>query len=176
MHNLHLVVVKADSPQEACDTVESQISEFGNENNWRTICGCVSSKDKVFEPKNDFGGRWSPKEKGYSTIAELNKTVESWMKPDYKGASAIEKFKTEKDITKWNRNELWSLEQYAKQLYEVKIIEENKAFDKKEGKKVKKGFDILSEEYFAYSYAECGVTNVGGEGKETYVVFVDMHD
>jgi hypothetical protein len=44
MHNLHFVITTADSPEDACNNVETLISDFGNENNWRTVCGCVSEK------------------------------------------------------------------------------------------------------------------------------------
>jgi len=166
MHNLHLVVVKADSPQEACDTVESQISEFGNENNWRSICGCVSSKNKVLDlSKEAFGGRWSPSEKGYSTIAELNELVKGWINELGYGKTAhdkIAKTKGKLNLSKWTSQELWSLKEYANKLHE------------KSGMEVE--FNILKNEFFAYNYIENGVTQMGGNGKETYVVFVDMHD
>jgi len=69
MHNLSFVVTRAESPQDACDNVETLISDFGSEDNWHTICGCVSEKNKVFI--NDSSGRYSPKTLAIQPLRKL---------------------------------------------------------------------------------------------------------
>ena len=54
-HNLHLVVIKADSAEDACNSVENEIIDFGNDNNWRTICGSVSEDNEVFISEDNAG-------------------------------------------------------------------------------------------------------------------------
>jgi hypothetical protein len=162
MHNLHLVVVKADCPEDACNHVENELMDWGNENNWRTICGCVSEHDEVYV--ND-DGRWSPADQEYNTIKKLNKLVKSWINDSgIYCESAIEMLKTEPDITKWPKHELWSLQQYAKYLYQVADIE-------------RENVDIFKTTLFNYDFDEMGVTDMmeDDDGETRYVVFVDMH-
>lgn len=161
-HNLHFAVIRAESPKDACNTVENEIMEFGNENNWRTICGCVSEKNKVFV--NDKDGRYSPE--GY-TIAKINRTVMGWMKSSYFGHTAKNKLSRSKkkiDLSTWDAQALFSLEKLAKDLYQT--------LPYRNGKK----FNVLEDEYYAYQYDECGVTQIetGDEG-QIFIVFVDMH-
>jgi hypothetical protein len=44
MHTLHFIVIQADSAADAASDVESEIIQWGNENNWRSIGG-VASED-----------------------------------------------------------------------------------------------------------------------------------
>lgn len=95
MHNLHFVVTRAESPQDACDNVETFISDFGNDNNYRTICGCVSEKNKVFI--NDSSGRYSPRDTGYTTIAKINRAIKEWTKETIYGETAKKKIENAKE-------------------------------------------------------------------------------
>lgn len=179
MHNLHLVVLKADNAQDACDTVETEIQDFGNENNWRTICGCVSEDNKILDLTDKFSGRWSPKEKGYNTIADLNKLVMGWMKNNFYGKPALEKLNKEAkkgkmNVTKWDTQSLWALQRFAEHQYQVNTV---KAVRKQRGEKKVNSFDITKDSFFGYSYTECGVTQLDHmEGKKLFVVLIDMHD
>jgi len=166
MHNLHFLVLKADSPQDACAEAEDYIMDFGNENNWRTVCGCVSKRNQVFI--NDADGRYSPEQTGYTTIAKINRAVRRWINGDggfgLTAKTKIAKAKKKIDLSKWNTNELFSLERYAKHLYQKAQLG---------GKK----FNVLEDCFYPNEYTECGVTQIeGGEGKRMYVVFIDMHD
>ncbi len=161
MHNLHLVVIKAENAKDACSTVENELLEWGNENNWRTICGCVSKDNKVYHCEDS--GRYPP-DKDSNTIAKINKMVQEWINAeDFCSQQAIEKLKVEADITKWAPTELWSLQKYAEKLAQDYGLK---------GKK----FNIWKDTYYEYKYDECGVTNMDytDKGKE-FVVFVDMH-
>ena len=72
MHNLHYVVVKAETGEEACSEVESSIEDFGNENNWRNICGAVSQDNEVYK---SLDGRWKPEDD--DTIEKINESIDS---------------------------------------------------------------------------------------------------
>lgn len=159
MHNLHLVVVKAENAKDACDTVETELSDWGNENNWRTICGCVSEDNEVYIQGD---GRYPPEKD--DTIETINKMVTEWVNDtNHYGKQAEEKLKTEPDITKWKPGELWSLQKYAEKLYNDYSIKGRE-------------FNILEDSYYEYEYDECGVTQITSDSEDKiYVVFVDMH-
>ena len=57
MHNLHFLLIKADSAADAASEVESLILDWGNENNWRSIGG-VASEDGSDDIENHDDGRW----------------------------------------------------------------------------------------------------------------------
>jgi len=180
MHNLHLAVVRAESAQDACNYVENEITEYGNDNNWRTICGSVSEDNEVFI--NDGDGRYAPDDDS-NTIDKINSMVEGWLKGTFYGEQARVKLKESNgniDLTTWDTADLFSLEEYAKFLYQLKSIEQGREYNRKQGKTVKDTFDVLAEDFFEYKYDQCGVTNFTNnqdetEGDKIYVVFIDMH-
>lgn len=165
MHNLHLVVLNAKSPKAACEFVDGYIQDFGDENNWRTICGCVSDKDKVYIYPDPMPGRYPP-DKESDTIAKINAMVENWIIPQVTEGDLIDQLlKGEKcfgDIRTWN--DWWQVKDYAEHMSD--------AIDYL-GKK----FNILAGDSFrSDQYADIGVTQIEQEeGKSKYVVFVDMH-
>jgi hypothetical protein len=57
MHNLHFLLIKADSAADAASEVESLILDWGNENNWRSVGG-VASEDGSDDIENHDYGRW----------------------------------------------------------------------------------------------------------------------
>ena len=163
MHNLHFITTKAKSPQEACDNVKIMISDFGNENNWRTICGCVSEKNKVY---NCNDGRYSPKDTGYTTIAKINRVINKWIKHPYYGDKAkkkLAKAKKKINLSTWDSSLLFSLERLAKHLYEALPYKDKK-------------FNVLKDCFYSWQLDECGVTQDENENEgRLYVVFVDIH-
>ena len=174
MHNLHFIVVKAETGEEACDIAENHIMDWGDENNWRTMCGAVSEDNETYDAKD---GRYRPDERT-DTIAKINKCVDGWIKKDgdYYASVVKQKLARGKKIENFNTSELYSLEKFAKFLYEVKSLKQVKAFRRKQGEKVSNKFNVLQEEFFAYFYDQCGVTQVEGENEgKTWVVFCDMH-
>ena len=168
MHNLHFLVLQAETPQEACEMAANEIMDFGNEDNYHSICGCVSEKNEVFI--NDSDGRYCPDESD-DTIEKINKTVKGWIKNNMFAPAArkkINKTKGKIDLSKWNTTELYSLECLARHYSEINQLE-NKG----------KNFNVLTDSFYAYKYNQCGVTqlnNIDADGYETYVVFIDMHD
>lgn len=170
MHNLHLVRINATSPEEACREVENEIMDFGNENNWRSIGGCIS-EDNEIHLEDDYS-RWKPSEEEYNTIEKLTQIVKDWMKSDeteYYNRELIEAIDNgEKKLSEiTDRMELYAIGEYItkrKALSEVDDIDE---------------FDVLKGTYREYEYDECGLTSMDysekSEGEKTYIVFIDMH-
>lgn len=161
MHNLHYVVVSADDPKSACQIVESEIGNWGNENNWRIICGCISEDNEVYNAEE---GRYMPDKD--ETIESINKSIDEFISStSHYNELAVDKLKTESDLTKWSKSELWSLERLAKDMYEKKDIVIP--------------FNILDKFYpeiYSWQFDEFGVTKLGDDmGSKKYVVFVDMH-
>lgn len=172
MHNLHFVVVKAETGEEACDIVETQISNWGNENNWRTMCGAVSENNEVYYTTD---GRYPPS-KDSNTIAKINKKVKGWLKGNYYGGTAKELLAKGKKVECFSQQEAWSLMKYAEYLHELKLLKLTKTYQKKAGKKVSPSFDILSDEFYSWKFDERGVTRIDYENEgKVWVVFVDMH-
>lgn len=163
MHNLHLVRVKAESGQEACEGVESTIIDFGNENNWRCISGAVSEDNEVYDAGE---GRYRPAENELTTIKLINEAVNRWIGSCFYGSVAKEKLNNnEFNLDEWNAHELWSLSKLAEHLSEAAEYR---------GKQ----FNVLENTFFSYKYDECGVTDLEwsvGDGDKYWIVFVDMH-
>jgi len=161
MHSLHFAVIKADSGEEACNAVESYIMDWGNENNWRNICGCVSDKNEVYV--HDDGGRWHPDNEEFNTIEKLNKIATNWIAPDpdeiVKVNLLIQKLSKK---GKLSRNEWYTIKMYAKSMVDINN---------------RKSIKILSDEFSPHEFDANGITNLYGEGDgdHQYVVFIDMH-
>ena len=164
MHNLHFILVKANSGEEACKKAENEIMDFGNENNWRTMCGAVSEDNEIYNAED---GRYRP-ETDYTTIEKINECVSQWIKDSFYGETAKLKFdKGETNLSEWNGIELWSLSKWAKHLSEASSYKDRE-------------FDILKgDTFYACQFDECGVTDftydTNDDGDKTWVVFCDMH-
>jgi hypothetical protein len=172
MHNLHLVVVRAESGEDACSEAESFLMDWGNENNWRTMCGAVSQDNEVYKASE---GRHEPDE-NTNTIAKINKMVRGWFKSYIYSETAKKLLAKGKKVENFNTQELYSLEKYAKFLYEIKSIKQTKAYRRKNGEKVSNQFNVLEDNFYAFSYDECGVTQTDNDDDgKLWVVFVDMH-
>lgn len=165
MHNLHFILVKANSGEEACKQAENEIIDFGTDNNWRTMCGAVSEDNEVYDAQD---GRYRPVESDMTTIDQINQVVKGWLSESFYGATAKEKLgKGETNLDEWVSHELWSLSKYARHLSE--------AYNYKD-----REFDILKgDTFYGYEFDECGVSDMtydtNGDGDKTWVVFVDMH-
>lgn len=158
MHNLHLAVIKADSPEKACISVETQIADWGTENNWRSITGWVSDTNESAVVEAD--GHYTVDE-DTNTIEKLNALVKSWINPCNHDNKKINKLMS-KVIKggKLEKHDWYTIETYAKFMKESRNTID---------------FNILKHEYCSWNFDENGVTNFLGEGKQKYVVFIDMH-
>lgn len=172
MHNLHLVVVKADSPEDACIEAECQIEDYGNENNWRVICGCVSEDDERY---NTGEGRYPVQDT--DTIKSLNKLVEGWVSsPDpltvnvrnakaaMRRAAYPKKFK--KPVTWHDWHQIAKYAEHMSSSVNYRIDNTIK-------------INVLDNQFREWELVEEGITNLCDSeettGSKKYVVFVDMH-
>lgn len=164
MHNIHFIIVKANSGEEACKEADALILDWGDENNWRTMCGAVSLEGEVYDAGD---GRYRPHETDYQTIDKINEAVKKWMQDSFYGATAKEKLdKGETDLSEWNSVELWSLSKHAKHLSEAHPYKDRE-FNLMEG-----------DTFYAYQYDECGLTDMSWnstDGEKGWIVFCDMH-
>lgn len=171
MHNLHLFVTKATSPEEACSDVEFDIAEWGNENNWRTICGCVSEDNEVYQKED---GRYPPGKD--ETIDSINKMITGWMLPkvlfqcDGEAEKKMRKHLSGKTLTTM---EWWDIQSYADHMSSIKHTEE---YDMKGN-----SFNVLKHEFKFWKLDNCGVTHgdftvEDKSNEKLYVVFIDMHN
>ena len=179
MHNLHLIRVTANSPEYACDYAESSLEEYGGENNYYAICGCISEDNEIYDmPQTN--GRYTPSttievnpnsvkfatDTNVTPLEQLNKKVMGWMgiDPDFsqKVKSNLEKH--------WKGEELLSSEWYGIEEY----VKSNRNISYTDTK----NFDVLSDSFCEFDYAECGVTGISDdavEDEKIYIVFIDMH-
>jgi len=161
MHNLHLGVVKADSPEEACKEVESRLSDWGDENNWRTICGCVSDKNEVYV--HDEDGRWSINDEELDTIEKLNKLATSWITVDAEETKEMNDMMTAAVKGKTLESCDWyKIEQYAHDMRNAQG---------------RSSINVLEDELNSWEFSDNGVTNFGAAelDQQQYVVLIDMH-
>ena len=157
MHNLHFVVIKADSGEEACAIVDQEIQGYGDENSWYSICGAVSEDNDVYLTDE---GRFTPDEET-NTIAKINSTVLGWTSSIGYGQAAKDALESGKKVEELDTQELWSLGQYVEFLKNKTLVGET--------------FDVLNNSYNEFTYDDTGVTHLDIEGEKTWVVFVDMH-
>jgi hypothetical protein len=183
-HNLHLMVVKATSGQDACNIVENEIIDFGDDNNWRTVCGAISEKNEVhIEEEN---GWMEDMETVKKINAEIRRSISF---SDNEGNhdsgrdllnALIKGEKTTKDLGKYD----W---------YNIKNFANDMSSRlEHDGRDLAKDFDILKGDDYKFGhYDEFGVTQfMGGEeddepktkkGKKAktknkkWIVFIDMH-
>lgn len=183
MHNPHFCVIAADSAEEAEAAVEAELQDWGDENNWRSICGSVSEHDEVHVTGD---GRYPPDDND-NTIAKLNRFMQSVVDgqdcPIESEAMAAMKLVVEGGVPETARG-WWCIKQYAERMFNMQ--------GNGGGRFAKGGkFDILTSQFMDGCYDEIGVTNFVDPGprdgedaiamreanplRKRYVVFVDMH-
>jgi hypothetical protein len=161
MHNLHYLTIKADSPREACDIVENIIVEWGNENNWRSICGCISEDNEIYI--HDEADSFAPGKT--ETLSDVTKRIKSWV-DNFQYDSVIKeklvKFQIEEEAL--TANDWWLLQQYCK-------------FKEEQVKFKQHTFALWQSEYRSWELDECGLTNLmeHNDAEKRYVVFLNMH-
>jgi len=161
MHTLHFGVINADSPKEACLAVDAELGSWGDENNWRSIGGCVSDKDETYI--HDTDACFYP-ENNSNTIEKLNAWVTSWIDPCKHNDKKILKLMNKAvNGKKLNFHDWYSIENFAKYKSEAN----NRV-----------SLNILKDDYYTGIYDKNGVTQFTeftGKGTKKYVVFIDMH-
>lgn len=179
MHNLHLARIKAKSHDEACRAVLSYIEDWGLEDNWRSIGGAIC-EDGTGEPYDDYA-RWGVDTDVQEQINRLNEAcLDAVLGKQYLTGHLHEKLTDILNMTieDMMKEKEWFYFYTAKQFFDflLKTAEARK--------ECKESYDIFtSVEFFAYSYGDFGLTDIGNIGynedelKEckTYVVLIDMH-
>ena len=184
MHNIHLIRVYANNGNEACDIVENNIGDWGNENNWRTICGSIDQKgNKVDLTNNDENGwvegRWKPdlqsakdimnevytRPPDFSKISMKN--LIKYAKIDEDGIVTINNDTNSKTLLSW-----WNIKEYA-------IWAAAREWSDANGK-----FDIWKHTFREWELDQVGLTELDDsdismddvkEKMKPYIVFLDMH-
>ncbi len=86
MHNPHLLVVRAESPQQACLVVESELAGWDFDGTWFVVEGCVSEDDEPY--RHCEGGRYW--RNGWTISLLTKKVQEQWLIPGKGHADAKE--------------------------------------------------------------------------------------
>ena len=167
MHNLHLIVISAENGKEACDEVESIIEDWGNQDNWKSMCGAVSQDNEVYLSGE---GRYAPDEET-NTIDKLNKFISNHIKETKESIDNTlnELFSDTKSISDLEISKLYRLSNTIQDLINFKYYDEHKQNTE---------FNILEETFNSDSYDKFGVSDLTyetREGSKLWVVFVDVH-
>lgn len=157
MHDLHIVRTHAPSAEKAMSDVDLFISGYGNENNWYSICGCISEDNVVTQ------GKESRCVVEVSTIEDLEKYFNETIQPPQQNKQA---FKTVSDETKKHSFIDWYRAGcYCKTMAELV------------GRKCEH-IDVMNDEYFEGEFDTFGLTDTEyfeDDDYLVYFVFVDMH-
>ena len=175
MHILHFLCVASESPKEACETAETYIEDFGDDNNYRTIGGCISQDNEVYI--HDRSAAFSPDDDNLNTVEKVRAYVIEHMTGLRTNEEIIEELKKENpqyyDICEWAliKSEVASFGGHPTE------------------------FDLWQHEFFCgyydrFGYTQCPfdrdltitVSDDGEEdgyitepGMKLYIVFIDIH-
>lgn len=177
MHNLHFVVVYADSFKEAVNIVKNKIEDFGDENSWWSIGGAVHQENgKDVISAGDWFARFYPCDKKgeeyCQSIEEINKFCKATFQAileEYKIRLAQfdkEELENPEKLFK-NINQRLNLYRLSKSMEDVwNLAHLPVAIEK---------FDVLKHCHRSYEYDKFGVTRLQSAGKHQFIVFLDMH-
>ena len=183
MHNCHYYVVEAISGADACEHVESTLADWGNEDNWRVMCGAVSEYNEVYSTGN---GRYCP-EDGCSgpalTIEAMNAEIVESLKPELSPsvAAKLAEIAAGKVIFE-DGYELLAVQDYIENLYALNSTNHG-------------SYHMLYDSWKGYHYDKFGVSVGHGrskpqnsldfikktdqsfdpESERLWVVIIDMH-
>ncbi len=176
-HNLHLVVIKSDSAESACDIVENETFDFGDDNNWFTVVGAVSQDDEVHvkEDETSFMENLETIEK---INAHIRKELASLTNENgySRGRDLLNiLIAGNKKIEDLDGQDWYSIKEFAHDMSNKFNFE---------GEDKSTTFDVLKGDQYKFGhYDEFGVTQhysmledgASAEDEKTYVVFIDMH-
>jgi hypothetical protein len=185
MHNLHFILIKADSAAEAVSEAENLIADWGDENNWRSVVGVASEDGRDDIESHD--GAWGlsfldaeegvPKEGTYFSraVAYLHQAITAPVSlpsapfsthPELRSAIAeLADMLRAFDPEHGNSNDLWAIGRSLKHLSE--LMDGRNA--------VKHGEEI--PQFYDWQFDQFGLTDMTeeSEGARRYLVFLDMH-
>ena len=160
MHNLHFVRTKAKGPKTAIIDVESAIENWGDENNYRRVFGCVNKRGK--KTIVDKEARWT-----YITYKDTKKILEdTYSIPDPDALRVWEKvYEKEPEGFEWYQIKKYAEWKLHRRWADLDIVS---SYPRK--------FNIWRDTFADWDLSEIGLTEIrtSDDGKD-YIVFVDMH-
>jgi hypothetical protein len=177
MHYLHLVLVNADSLEEACSVAEESIPQ-NNTYDYFSVCGAVS-KD-TGEIYSTGEGRFCPKERLEPEPNSLNYIRDAGDK------RAIILDKLEDMFKSWKQREdseenIERMKDGFNKLMKGKKVESFNLYLLKDF--VEFNYQVVCDEssslwesnFYSFNFNECGITKLYSSTSNLYCVFVDFH-
>jgi hypothetical protein len=177
MHNLHIVVARAETAEEAMAEAEGYIEGWGDENNWSSIAGAVGEDGTWYSGDGD--SRYS----GPCTLEELNKELMDAVQlnpdPSVKHAITMLAAGDYDGLMKGTPAEVcsrtYALKEFVDRLHAVYSA----GMLGKDAAKDRNGpLSVFDTPFRPWEYDEFGVTHIGDTAEDEgmrYAVLVDMH-
>lgn len=184
MHNLHFILIDADSAEGAASEADSLILHWGDENNWRRIGG-VASEDGSDNIENHDNGRWglsslddvgaTPKDGFTRGVAFLHRRIaDPVILPDTPGTTHPDLNSAFRGVSERLRDfdprtggtfDLWCVRRCLKHLSE--LLNSRRA--REDGEEI--------PQFYAWQFDHFGLTDLTehSDGARRYLVFLDMH-
>ena len=176
MHNLHFILIKADSATDAASEAENLILDWGNENNWRCVGG-IASEDGSDDIENLDEGAWGlsfldkeegvPREGTYFSraVAYLHRDI---TRPLADLPSKLLGFSDRLRAFDPERGSPSQLEEIGRKLTHLSEHLYSRGA-REHGKEI--------PELYEWKFDRDGLTDMtgGSEGVRRYLVFLDMH-
>lgn len=155
MHNVHYLRIKADTTSEAYAEAEDFLNNWGDENNYFVIAGCVDQNNQIHEL--DSESRFEP-----DNLESIKETLSNIIKsPPFQNLET-QFINDPESLGKFDYYMLSKQIEWRFETYEFK----------------EKEIDIFEDTLYNCSINEIGLTELygTGEGKNIYFVTVDMHN
>jgi hypothetical protein len=181
MHNLHFILINADSAKDAASEADSLILHWGDENNWRTVGG-IASEDGSDDIENHDDGRWGlsdlPDGAGTAfsrSLAWVRRVINDPIVLEYvpftecptlsDALHAVAQTLNAFDPQIGKPFDLWCAYRNTRQLYE--LVEARRREPSEPG----------IRELYPWQFDHFGLTDMTeqSEGARRYLVFIDMH-
>jgi hypothetical protein len=191
MHNIHYIVVRAESAKDAANEALSQIEDWGDENNWRSAGGVASENNNDNIECEDENARWgldritTTDNTPYQAILDSIKEMYSCYrlqtkteKGEYKEVT-VNTYHEALDIVT-EQLQLCKSESSGVNLYPIQnMLNEIEAVH--DSQRLGSTQDIV--EFKPYMYDNVGLTDFSqyeddestDDGTQRYIVLIDMH-
>lgn len=156
MHILHFVCIAAESPEDACDTIETYIDDFGTDDNYSRIGGCISEDNEIYI--HDHAAAFLPDDEQFNTTEQVRQLV----------ISGMTGLKTKEEI----------IEELRKESANINMIKEWAILKEEITLSDPTTFDLWNDNFFDSHYDRFGYTQCHYDrdsDMKKFVVFVDMH-
>ena len=183
MHNLHYIVINADSAADAAESALMEIQDWGNENNWRSVGG-VASEDGTDLIEDYQDARWtlsclrpdnaSPDDHSYFAwaIADIWDKIDDIILPHspYTASASIAELilvivESLRNTDGTNTDLLLCASENLKYLHQIA-----------RGRKHRETENAIPE-FYEWEFDRVGLTDLTHytEGTQRYLVMIDMH-